>query len=67
MKITQLRILHHVDIDHLYLAYYAPHPAERSEAGWGAFYFSPHSDLHQVATVALFKVTMFTVQTEATF
>ena len=30
--------------------YYAPRPGERSEAGQGAFYFSPHSDPYQVTT-----------------
>ena len=29
---------------------YAPRPAERSEAGQGAFYFSAYSDLYQVTT-----------------
>ena len=43
------------------LFYYTPRPAERSDAGRGSFYFPPHSDLHQVTTVSLFKVTMFTV------
>ena len=40
--------------------YYAPSSAEQSEAGWGAFYFSPYSDLYQVTTWELFKVTMYT-------
>ena len=30
--------------------YYAPRPAERSDAGRGAFYFLAHSDLYQVTT-----------------
>ena len=43
------------------ITYYPPRPAERSEAGQGAFYFSPHSDLYQVTTRELFKVTMYTL------
>ena len=30
--------------------YCAPRPAEQSEAGRGAFYFSAYSDLYQVTT-----------------
>ena len=30
--------------------YYAPRPAERSDAGRGAFYFFPYSDSYQVTT-----------------
>ena len=30
--------------------FYAPRPAKQSEAGRGAFYVSPHSDLLQVTT-----------------
>ena len=43
------------------ITYYPPRPAEQSEAGQGAFYFSPHSDLYQVTTRELFKVTMYTL------
>ena len=35
---------------HFFSFYYAPRPAERSEAGRGAFYFSAHSDSYQVTT-----------------
>ena len=34
--------------------YYAPCPAERSEAERGAFFLLPHSDLYQVTTGELF-------------
>ena len=46
--------------DALHTTYYAPRPAERSKVGRGAFYFSAHSDLYQVTTGELFKVTMYT-------
>ena len=39
--------------------YYAPRPAKQSKVGQGAFYFFPYSDLYQVTTVPLFKVTIF--------
>ena len=35
---------------HTFQFYYAPRPAERSEGGQGAFYFSAHSDLYQYTT-----------------
>ena len=37
------------------------HPAQPSKAGLGRVHFYlPYSDLYQVTTMALFKVTMFT-------
>ena len=39
-----------VIITNKYYRYYAPRPAEGSEAGRGAFYFSPYSDSYQVTT-----------------
>ena len=42
--------------------YYAPRPAPPSEAmlGWVPFYFCENSDLYQVTTGELLKVTKYT-------
>ena len=43
-----LKHLNQLQESYLRMVYYAPRPAERSEAGWGAFYFSAYSDSYQV-------------------
>ena len=49
-NLTNIIPIHEYFSKYSWISYYAPRPAEQSEAGRGAFYFSAYSDLYQTTT-----------------